>query len=211
MSLANDDLRRSIGRRLKQLRVALGHTQEEMAHALGIRAPRYSKYEIGRSEAPYEVLMKLARLANVSLDYLVAGKEAQAARRFSSRNHLSSLVGNLPIAAVVYDSQDRLVEFNRLYQETYFSKHRRFLRAGVSHEQVLRTWAYSQGLSVDESEAFIAKRLSLKLSPKTPAAVQAGPHGFELRATWYDNLQLVLVTDLADTLLADTLPEEPPG
>ncbi len=63
------------GQRLKDLRRALDYTQEEMAHALGIRTARYSKYEVGRSEAPYEVLIKISRLTSVSIDYLVSGEE----------------------------------------------------------------------------------------------------------------------------------------
>ncbi|MGI9336283.1 MAG: helix-turn-helix domain-containing protein [Gammaproteobacteria bacterium] len=204
MPPSNEQLRRSIGRRLKQLRTALGHTQAEMANTLGIGTPRYSKYEIGRSEAPYEVLMKLARLANVSLDYLVAGREAHAERRFAARNHMSTLVANLPIAAIVYDRDDRVVEFNHLYQESFFAGNKSFLRAGLAHDEVIRTWAYSAGLTVEQSEQFVADRMGLALDSNSPSVVRAGPHTFEIRATWYGDQQLVLVTKPGDESGADS-------
>ena len=70
--------------RLKELRSALDYTQAEMAYALGILLPRYNKYEIGRSQPPFEILIRIANLTGVDLDYLIAGQMGRRGRRRES-------------------------------------------------------------------------------------------------------------------------------
>lgn len=56
--------------KLKELRLSLGKSGEEMSKILNISNPAYYKYENGKAEPSIENLIKLADLFGVSLDYL---------------------------------------------------------------------------------------------------------------------------------------------
>ncbi len=58
-------------KKLKQLRLALGCTQTQMAELLGITARGYRNYELGAREPELSILIKLADYFNCSLDELV--------------------------------------------------------------------------------------------------------------------------------------------
>lgn len=57
--------------RLKDLRRKNNVTQEEVAKKIGIPRSTYSGYEKGVREAGYVVLIRLAKLFDVSVDYLL--------------------------------------------------------------------------------------------------------------------------------------------
>jgi DNA-binding XRE family transcriptional regulator len=57
-------IKEAFGRRLKKQRIRLGYTQQEMAYAVGIQWSRYHKYELGRNEPPFDILVKLAKLTD---------------------------------------------------------------------------------------------------------------------------------------------------
>jgi transcriptional regulator with XRE-family HTH domain len=61
--------------RLCALRKEINYTQRQMAERLGIKQPSYVRYEIGTSEPTQEVLIKIADIFNVSLDYLLGRSE----------------------------------------------------------------------------------------------------------------------------------------
>jgi transcriptional regulator with XRE-family HTH domain len=56
---------------IRNLRIDHGFTQAQVAAYLSVRQNTYSQYEIGRLNYPVEVLMKLADLYGVSVDYLL--------------------------------------------------------------------------------------------------------------------------------------------
>lgn len=56
---------------LKQLRLAKGLTQGELAEALGVRRSRLSMYELGQREPDFETLETIADYFNVDIDYLI--------------------------------------------------------------------------------------------------------------------------------------------
>ena len=68
-----DDMRYEIMEfeNIRSLRIDNGYTQKQIGEYLGISQNTYSQYEIGVLKYPVDVLMKLADLYNVSLDYLV--------------------------------------------------------------------------------------------------------------------------------------------
>lgn len=68
------DLRIKRGLILKNLRNSTGKSQAEVAKLLGTSQQVYQNYEAGRREANYDMLIKLANLYNVSIDYLL-GRE----------------------------------------------------------------------------------------------------------------------------------------
>ena len=64
MSLFSDNLR--------VLRDKKNLTQEKLAESLKITRERYVKYEYGTSEAPYDVLKKIANFHHISIDLLLS-------------------------------------------------------------------------------------------------------------------------------------------
>lgn len=62
---------RSLGKRLKELRRQTGETQAEVARLIGTTVPAYSNYEIDKRKPEREILIKLAKHYNVTVDYLI--------------------------------------------------------------------------------------------------------------------------------------------
>ena len=57
--------------RLKQLRLRFGYSQAFLAEELSISRMAYTLYESGHREPPLEILIHLAQMYQVSLDYLL--------------------------------------------------------------------------------------------------------------------------------------------
>lgn len=68
----------TFGERLKELRIRKGLTHQEIADYLGVSRSTISYYENGKNEPRIEGLIKLAELLEVSLDYLITGKENES-------------------------------------------------------------------------------------------------------------------------------------
>ena len=58
-------------KRIRDMREDNDLTQKQMAEYLKIHQTTYSDYEIGNLNIPVEVLIKLARFYDTSIDYLV--------------------------------------------------------------------------------------------------------------------------------------------
>ncbi len=58
-------------RRIKDLREDRDLTQSTLAKILGMSQTGYSKYETGENDIPTNILIKLARFYNTSIDYLL--------------------------------------------------------------------------------------------------------------------------------------------
>ena len=63
----------SLHKRLKHLRISKEWSQGEVAAKLEIDMQRVSKFERGVTKPPVELLPKMAKLFEVSLDYLITG------------------------------------------------------------------------------------------------------------------------------------------
>ncbi|MBQ8430586.1 MAG: helix-turn-helix transcriptional regulator [Clostridia bacterium] len=63
--------------KLKELRKIKGYTQNEVASLLNIQTMTYNGYENNKREPNIEMLCKLAKLYNTSIDYLVGQETNQ--------------------------------------------------------------------------------------------------------------------------------------
>lgn len=63
--------------RLKELREEHDYKQEFLAERVGVTQNAYSQYETGKRRIPIEALIKLAKLYNVSMDYLLGLTEEE--------------------------------------------------------------------------------------------------------------------------------------
>ncbi len=62
-------------RRIRDLREDSDRTQKELAKILGCSQQVYSNYELGQRDIPTDILIKLAKLYNVSVDYILELKD----------------------------------------------------------------------------------------------------------------------------------------
>lgn len=67
-------------KRIRDLREDKDMNQTQVAKILGMSQTGYSKYETGENDLPTYVLIKLARLYNTSIDYLLG--ETDEVRRY---------------------------------------------------------------------------------------------------------------------------------
>ena len=56
--------------RLRDLREDMDLTQEELVKKLDMHKTTYTNYEQGKREPPFELIIKLAKLYDVSIDYI---------------------------------------------------------------------------------------------------------------------------------------------
>ena len=73
--------RKSSGTRIRQLRISKGLTQEQLAEKISISRTYIVKIESGLQIGPIEIAIELAKFFNVSLDYLLLGKDNQRMER----------------------------------------------------------------------------------------------------------------------------------
>lgn len=67
----------SFPERLRRLRRERDWSQGQLANKVGIDIQRISKYERGISSPPLEVLVSIAQVLRVSVDYLLMGKSSK--------------------------------------------------------------------------------------------------------------------------------------
>ncbi|MCI9844578.1 XRE family transcriptional regulator [Flavobacterium pectinovorum] len=92
MSLFSDNIR--------VLRVRQKISQEKLAESLQITRGRYVKYEDGTSEAPYEILKKIARYYHMSIDLLLS-----VDIRKIEMQHLLKLENNRLVLPILVDHE----------------------------------------------------------------------------------------------------------
>lgn len=56
---------------IKDIRIRKGLTQAEVATAMGVSSVVYSRYETGKRQPPIEVLIQMADIFGVTVDYLL--------------------------------------------------------------------------------------------------------------------------------------------
>lgn len=97
----------SLGNKLAKLRKEHNYTQEQLAELLGVSRQAISKWESNAAYPETEKLIRLARMYDCSLDYLLLDKEKEPAKEVVAQKFdLSSLcyervsqkkIGNMPL------------------------------------------------------------------------------------------------------------------
>ena len=85
----NYDMKQS-GARIQQLRIQAGYTQSELALKLNINRSFLSHIESGKKGCSVDLLVQLSTLLNVSLDFLILGKDSP-----SMKEELEELIARL--------------------------------------------------------------------------------------------------------------------
>lgn len=58
-------------KRLRELRLSAGLSQQEVSEKLGIRQQSYARYENGKGEPNLDTLAEIAKIFDVSVDFLL--------------------------------------------------------------------------------------------------------------------------------------------
>jgi transcriptional regulator with XRE-family HTH domain len=61
----------NVGERIKELRSARNLTQSELANMIGVRVSTVSSYELSARQPSYDVLIKIAKVFDVTTDSLL--------------------------------------------------------------------------------------------------------------------------------------------
>jgi hypothetical protein len=109
---------------------------------------------------------------------------------------LLACLQSIPLAAVVFDHANRLVGHNRPYRETFFSRCPHVLRPGTPFPHLIRTWAYSEGHDLAETEDFVRQRVNYDPGHNKPATFNIGATQLRIAESRHDNYRLVLITDV---------------
>ena len=67
----------AFGERIAKLRIAKGLSQNQLSQMLGVKRSVVSYYESGDRLPSFDVLIEMSRVFNVSIDYLLKGKDAE--------------------------------------------------------------------------------------------------------------------------------------
>lgn len=101
-----------MNQRIKERRLALNMTQEELAHKLGMQKSAIAKYESGRVEnIKRSVLAKMAELLECSPAYLMGWDDEQPLPQFSNVFPISKkripLLGEIACGEPIFCNEDR--------------------------------------------------------------------------------------------------------
>ena len=89
----NYDMIRS-GKRIQQLRMEKGYTQDELAAALNINRSFVSRIESGKKGCSVDLFIQLSEIFQVSLDFLILG-ELDGVQKKEHKEQLKTEIGNL--------------------------------------------------------------------------------------------------------------------
>lgn len=102
LSAAKADMKRLIAKKIKECRLELNLTQEQLSDKININYLTYRGYENCKSEIPIVYLVRLANVFNVSLDYLTGRTDT---KQFSADD---------PTAAA---TEERLIQLEKAVAE----------------------------------------------------------------------------------------------
>lgn len=99
--------------KLKELRKNSALTQKQIADVLGIDRSTYSYYENGKASPSLSVLMRIAKVFNVTLDYVIYGDDSKTVHTnvLSDNNSLYSRADSF---VNLSDTEKNLLMYSRL-------------------------------------------------------------------------------------------------
>lgn len=173
----------TLSKRLRQLRQERGMTQDDLAERLQTTRSTIANWETGRTEPSIEVLQKLTKFFNVSLDYLVSGEEF---KRYPVSDEWVFLpvVGEIHAgkpAFVIAESSERVpVEKERVRGGDYF-----WIR--VEGDSMV-------GAKIEPGDLVLVRRQDC-VDNGDIAVVEINDEGAALKRVFYQNGMVVLVSE----------------
>ena len=87
----NYDMRET-GVRIQKLRTQSGYTQEEFAKILNIDRSNLSRIELGKRGCSLDLLIQFSDLFDVTLDYLILGRDRPDMLKTAEKAHLRKTI-----------------------------------------------------------------------------------------------------------------------
>ena len=94
-------------RRLKDLREDHDLTQTQLVELLGMHKTTYTNYEQGKREIPFSLVIRLARLYDVSIDFIAEFTDEPLPLPSSGRGNVSSSYARKPEGLRGEDARDK--------------------------------------------------------------------------------------------------------
>lgn len=94
-----------ISKKIRQLRSEQGWTQKQLSEKLNVGKTTVSNYETGYSEPDLEILSKISKLFDVSIDYLLGNNSSSKTQDYITINVYGSIPPGIPIEATE-DTED---------------------------------------------------------------------------------------------------------
>ena len=90
--MSNDKRARSVfSERLRMLRKSNNLTQKQVAQSLSIDRSTYAYYEIDKTKPDYDTLLRISRIFNVSVDFLLGRDRDASASVTLHDNHIPAI------------------------------------------------------------------------------------------------------------------------
>ena len=137
--------------RLQRCRANMNMTQKAAAAALNLSERAYQHYELSTREPDIEILIDMAELFCVSLDYLVARSTPKSFKAWAIRHRFV----DSPIGDFCYDiNRARDYPEKETYSEllSYFKYHASRMNNPKVLELFKSLWAFHKNLLIDEVE-----------------------------------------------------------
>jgi len=98
--------------KIREIREEKGISQKALASLLGVSPTNIYNYEIGRTEPSTDMLIKIARALEVSVDYLIGNSDDFGNVQISNNQKLSYKEEKLltAFALLDQDEQDKIIE-----------------------------------------------------------------------------------------------------
>jgi len=112
--------------KFKEIRTRMGFSQDDFCKKIDVPKTTYLRYESGKREAPAEVIAKVARLGNVSIEYVMYGKEDEkedvnlknlTPNDLISLNFYEDIYASAGYGSTAYEHQPTKMEFDRNFLE----------------------------------------------------------------------------------------------
>lgn len=97
-----------ISKKIRQLRSEQGWTQKQLSEKLHVGKTTVSNYETGYSEPDLEMLNKISKLFDVSIDYLLGNNSSSKTQDYITINVYGSIPAGIPIESIedISDTED---------------------------------------------------------------------------------------------------------
>jgi len=109
---------------LKRIREAKGISQAAVARELGISRQTYNNYELGKREADYETLLKLAEYFNTTVDSLLSdnnGSLSSTIEQSTSEEENELVILNRNAKKLSPENRKKLLEMAKVMFEEEFN------------------------------------------------------------------------------------------
>ena len=90
----------TVGDTIKSLREDRGYSQKQLAKVLSISAGCLSKYENGKTQIPLDLIIKIADVLNVSVDYLLGRNDLPFDYKYLRGNY----IGTYKVSSLLNDA-----------------------------------------------------------------------------------------------------------